>query len=122
EGSGETERLRPNHPATGERLPPELWGPAHLLVCRLVAHVSSVPESATCFVAPLRTTGGRIARGSDLHRPQTLRRLLNYPVAARTPDLVVILVDEDGNDRRLSTLRNACRDFTQPHLIAVAVR
>jgi hypothetical protein len=56
------------------------------------------------FDAPLRSRGA-VARGSSLHDSTTLRRLLTWALPEMTPDLAIVLVDEDGQPNRRTVLR-----------------
>ena len=107
--------------APGSPLSESDFGAAHFLVRRTIDHL--VPQPLTLqFEAPLNLTTTRPPRGSDLLDRKSLRRLLAW-VPHRRPDLAVVLVDEDGVDSRLSTLRSYLEaDWSPPVAIGVAVR
>lgn len=109
--------------APGEVLDEELdWGPAHHLVVRAIEEARKIPASAVRFEEPLRTGRGMAAKGTNLYDPPVLRQLLSWADPGRRPDLVVVLVDEDGVASRKNTLENALNGVLVPHVIAVAVR
>ena len=118
EGSGE---VRPN-PLRGplSTIPVDDWGPGHVLFARAIAARSKVPRAALRFSEPLRTVRGGIARGSSLHG-KTLRVLLNYQPVDR-PDLIIVLVDADGDPSRKRFLDELVADMPGTKLIAVAVQ
>lgn len=80
---------------------------------------TSLPENAIQFEAPQRVRGTRVPAGSDLLHRQTLRRLLTWP--RFRPDLVIVLVDRDGEAQRQTELRNAVSDLIGTTIIAVAI-
>lgn len=117
-------------PASVDRAPTsslesESLGPAHVLLARAIAYTSNVPREAIHFFEPLRTSTGMRPRGSDLHDPRTLRRVMSWPPhPARRPHLAVLLVDEDEVTGRLRLLQGALRDLspTPRRVVGVAVR
>lgn len=86
-------------PTPGERLAEHELGTAHVLIARLIERDTLVPQQAVAFLAPLRSRG-RIAVGSDLHNRKSLRQLLMWPDSRRRPDFAVVLIDDDGKNRR----------------------
>lgn len=118
EGGGE---VRPN-PLRGplSTIPADDWGPGHVLFARAIASRSEIPRAALRFTEPLRTARGGIARGSALHG-KTLRILLNYQPVDR-PDLIIVLVDADGDTSRKRFLESLVGDMPGTKLIAVAVQ
>lgn len=86
-------------------------GPAHLLIRRATAAGAGVPEGAVRFVAPVRKSTGAHYRGSDLLRPENLRRIVaahQLPVAGHPlVHRVVVLVDQDGDPDRERMLVDA---------------
>lgn len=118
EGAGE---VRPNplrFPLS--TIPAEDWGPGHVLFARAIESRSSIPRLAVKFTEPLRTTRGAIAKGSALHG-KTLRILLNYQPVDR-PDLMIVLVDADGDTTRKRTLEGLVADMPGTKLIAAAIQ
>lgn len=101
-------------------IPAEDWGPGHVLFARAIESRSSIPRPAVKFTEPLRTSRGAIARGSALHG-KTLRILLNYQPIDR-PDLLIVLVDADGDTARKRSLEGLVADMPGTKLIAVAVQ
>ena len=100
-------------------------GAAHLIVRRALAFARALPEAAILFERPLVLQSGREARGSDLLVPRRARRLVAYPPTDRPPpDLVVVLVDEDGDGGRAPALDVALpRRSLHPRVVGgVAVR
>lgn len=118
EGAGE---VRPN-PLRGplSTIPVEEWGPGHVLFARAIESRTSIPRRAVKFTEPLRTSRGVIARGSALHG-KTLRILLNYQPVDR-PDLLIVLVDADGDTARKRTLESFVADMPGTKVIAVAIQ
>lgn len=115
EGAAETAGSVTQLPEPLHPLAEDMLGPAHMLVRRCLS--PAVPESAITFLAPLRTSRGRVARGSDLLHVPTLRRLLAFP---RRPDLAVVLVDGDEDRSRKATLEAALEGLAMPRVIGVA--
>lgn len=97
------------------------WGPAHELFARAIAHKSKIPRAAVQFLEPLRTARGAVAKGSNLHNERTLRRLVDYLPAYR-PELLIVLVDADGETGRKRQLETALRDIPGTRVIAVATQ
>ena len=106
-------------PAPREELAEAHPGAAHLLVRRIVAGAARCRPEAVRFVSPLRTSGGRIVRGSDLHVGATLRKLLAFPASSRRPQLGIVLVDEDGVRSRRD-LRTALEGTVVPAALGLA--
>jgi hypothetical protein len=103
----------------GELLDESTLGPAHVLVRRVLVSVGRAPEAAIRFARPLRLASGREARGSDLLKGTSLRKLLAWPPGA-APNVVIILVDADGDPQRRSLLARKVNALLRP-VIAVAV-
>lgn len=105
-------------PPSGQTLAEEQLGSAHVLVRRSIAKVRVIDEPAITFQSPL-TIRGREPRGSDLHDPAVLRRLLAF--VTPMPDLCVVLVDADG---KLSERRAQMSRVQSPtvRVIAIAVQ
>jgi hypothetical protein len=122
EGSGETAGSVTMLPAPGATLTPEMLGPGHLLIGRAIERVWNLPLEAVRFESPLRTARGTVAHGSDLHERTSLRRLLTWARPRLRPELVVVLVDEDGDRSRKSRLVGHTEDLPCTRVIAVAVR
>lgn len=119
EGPGELGH-RDGAASPGHPLEPSLLGPGHALLDRSLRHLR--PALAPTFVAPLRLPRGRVARGSDLHDPTSLKRLLVWPSPSLRPDLQVVLVDADGDERARRRLAEAVAELLHPPVLAVAVQ
>lgn len=119
EGSLETGLPVARTPAPGTELADADLGPAHLLIQRCLREVGNA-SSAITFEAPLRIAG-RIARGSDLLAPRSLRRLLTWPARSLAPDLAVVLVDGDGETSRAPTLVSAIDGLSASIVVGVCV-
>jgi len=121
EGSGELlGGIRFGRPRPGESILEDEYGAGHILVQRALGRARGLPESAIHFEVPPKYRG-REARGSDLLRRETLRRLTIWPSASARPQLIVLLVDRDGQKSRLDILRQHLADHPVPHVIAVAI-
>ncbi|MBK8100647.1 MAG: hypothetical protein IPK26_26460 [Planctomycetes bacterium] len=121
EGRGDDRGTAAWLPEPGEPLPADCLGPAHLLMARVIERTRRIPARAVQFLSPLRILG-RTHRGSDLLLKKNLRRLLTFASPARTPQLGVILVDEDGDPGRRRQLIADTEGLPLPRVIAVAVR
>ncbi len=104
-----------------EQLDDEELGPAHVLVRRCLKNQPDVQPSDIRFLAPL-PLGGRPARGSQLLNPGNLKRLLAFSDPQRQPDLCVVLVDQDGEKSRRSTLEKILTGQPMRTILAVAIR
>jgi hypothetical protein len=104
EGAGETAGELTMPPPPGAALGEEWLGAGHVLLRRSIAYVSRVPEAAVEFRAPLRTSSGRLPRGSDFLHRRTLRQMLTWVRPTDRPDLVVVFVDADGTHDRKRTI------------------
>jgi hypothetical protein len=113
--SGGEVRLLPEY---GAALGDSHLGAAHHLVRRIIAEILPCPPEAITFTAPLRTSRGRYARGSDLLVPAILRRLVAFPPTPRRPDLAIVLIDEDG-DRSRRELAKCMEAGTVPAALGV---
>jgi hypothetical protein len=82
--------------APGESLKQQELGPAHEIVARLFEQDG---RARPRFDAPLLLRC-RVASGSDLLKPASLRKLLTWPLPETTPDFAVVLVDGDGDESR----------------------
>src|SRR5688500_4778323 len=91
--------------APGNELQEDELGPAHVLVRRAIAQVRTCPEAAVRFQAPLRHRTGRHLRGGQLRSAGNIHRLIAaHQLASQRADLVVVLVDQDGDPRREAEL------------------
>lgn len=109
--------------APGEVLDRELdWGPAHHLVVRAIEEARRLPAQAIRFEEPLRTGRGTSAKGTMLYDTSSLRQLLSWADPSKRPDLVIVLVDEDGEASRKNTLQKALSCVRVHHVVAVSVR
>jgi hypothetical protein len=104
----------------GVIIPEASLGSAHFLVRRTIEHARRIPEAAIHFECPLRTTRGKLAKGSDFLNRQTLRQLLTWPSAKRRPDMAIVLHDMDGDTNRLTTLRGHTENLRSRPVIGVA--
>lgn len=122
EGPGElagrdTSRQRaPGTPLTEEEL-----GAAHLLVRRCLERSRSLAPESIQFEEPLRSRG-KLAKGSMLHSPNTLRPLLFWADEDMRPDLALVLVDADGKEDRQTELDSALQELTVDAVVAVAIQ
>ena len=119
EGAGELSGSVTRLPATGRQLADETLGAAHILLRRLACHTWNLDASNVVFTVP-NLTKGRHARGSDLLDRTRLRQLVTWPKPELVPDLVIVLVDSDGDRQRRTMLRDWVRDKT-PSVIAMAI-
>lgn len=122
EGAGELAGALRNQRAPSTPLGPEELGAAHLLVRRCIERHRDLDSSFIQFEEPLRTRRGKLVRGSDLHSPETLRSLLFWADARKQPDLVVVLVDQDGDDERQRVLITATGELLVETVIGVAIQ
>lgn len=122
EGAGETVGELGHRGAPGVRLEEDELGAGHVLVRRSLAARKNMPEQAVVFSEPLRNKTGRPAQGSDLLNPTTLRQLLTWPRAEQRPNLVVVLVDCDGERQRKSQLQAAIESSAVPHVVGMAIQ
>jgi hypothetical protein len=121
EGAGEAAGFDTFVPAPGNAFTVENMGAGHLLVRRALARERKLPEAAVRFEGPARIRA-RLARGSDLLHPPTLRKLLTYPLPELRPDIAVVLVDADGEPWRYASLKTETASFPFVPIIAVAVQ
>lgn len=119
EGAGELSGSETRLPPTGVPLPEEMLGAAHVLLRRAAALAWNLSELEVSFSVPNRTRG-RHARGSDLLDRTRLRQLVTWPKPEQVPDLVIVLIDSDGDRQRGTKLREWLHDKT-PSVIAVAI-
>jgi hypothetical protein len=123
EGPGELAgRDMSRQPAPGTILTEEELGAAHLLVRRCLHHSRNLAPESIQFEEPLRTTRGRLARGSMLHGRDTLQQLLSWPDEERMPHLALVLVDADGKEDRQADLDSALQGLTVQAVAAVAIQ
>lgn len=120
EGAAERLGVESVLPASGDVLRDELLGAGHILMRRAISKARSIPEPAIRFESPLRTRG-RIPRGSDLHNERTIRQLLTWLNPSLTPDLVVVLIDCDGEHDRKRRLEGHVAGLPCTKVIALAV-
>jgi hypothetical protein len=122
EGAGEAAGEIGLLPAPTEPLADEHLGAAHVLVARSIERARRIPSKAIRFESPLRVDG-RTARGSSLHTPQTLGRLLRWTDAERQPQLVVVLVDADGDaTARRERIAEIVKRASPPTVLGVSVQ
>ncbi|HLK99629.1 MAG TPA: DUF4276 family protein [Myxococcaceae bacterium] len=107
----------PSSPLTEEEL-----GSAHLLVRRCLERARDLDASLVRFEEPLRTGRGRLAKGSILHSPTTLRPLLLWAAPERQPDLAIVLVDADGDEERQQALDSAITGLPVEAVVSVAIQ
>lgn len=100
---GDTSALAPGSP-----IPESALGPGHRLVQRALEGVG------VQFIVGLHAFGRR-PRGTLLLHRRSLIELLTWPSPARTPDLVVLLVDRDGDETRRSSLQRTLGERRLPH-------
>lgn len=105
----------------GRALAEDDLGPAHLLVRRCLVQEARIPEASICFVAPRRMTTGRHLKGSDLLVPSVLDKLFVPVPGLPDEDLVVLLVDQDGDRHRERMLRTLRERHARKIAIGVAV-
>ncbi|MDC0711961.1 DUF4276 family protein [Stigmatella sp. ncwal1] len=122
EGAGELAGSKNFQRAPGAALTEEELGSAHLLVRRCLEKVRDLDASGIRFEEPLRTGRGKLARGSILHSPATLRPLLLWADPARQPDLAVVLVDADGDDARQGLLDSSLQGIPVESVVGVAIQ
>jgi hypothetical protein len=122
EGAGELAGSKSLQPAPGSLLTEEELGSAHLLVRRCLERTRGLTPDTVRFEEPLRTSRGRLARGSILHSRDTLRPLLSWVDPTKQPDLAVVLVDADGDDGRQSLLDSAIKGVLVEAVVAVAIQ
>lgn len=120
EGNGEA-RSNPLR-GPGSVIEEDEWGPAHELVARLLESMGRLSRGAIQFVEPNRTSRGAVARGSQLLKSSTLRQLLSYPRPVDRPDLLIVLIDEDGESDRRGALTAVVADLPGTIVIAVATQ
>ncbi|HVG61970.1 MAG TPA: DUF4276 family protein [Hyalangium sp.] len=122
EGPGELSGSRSLQPAPGTPLTEEELGSAHLLVRRCLEKTRGLTADSVHFEEPLRTSRGRLARGSLLHSRDTLRPLLFWAGPIKPPDLAIVLVDADGDDERQGLLDSAIEGVPVEAIVAVAIQ
>jgi hypothetical protein len=122
EGAGELAGSKNLQPAPGSQLTEEELGSAHLLVRRCLERSRGLDASLVRFEEPLRTGRGRLARGSNLHSPATLRPLLFWADPSKQPDLAIVLVDADGDDDRQALLDSALDGIHIETVVAVSIQ
>ncbi len=108
----------PGDPMSGDHL-----GPAHTLVARCIERTHRVPTPALRFLVPVRDAGKRV-RGSDLHVPKLLRRVILNSITLHQAKLVVALVDTDGDKSRRQVLLVATDNLAHAsqRVVAAAVQ
>jgi len=122
EGSRESGRKARLPRTPGDRFDEHDLGPAHVLTRRLLGERAGLAREAVVFEAPLRSRRGVELRGSDLLVPARLRAALTWPMTGSFPDVAVVIVDRDGDERRRSLLYQHVHDLVLPRrAIAVAV-
>jgi hypothetical protein len=122
EGAGELAgRDSSRQPAPGSPLTEDELGTAHLLVRRCLERTRKLSPGSVQFEEPLRSRG-KLARGSTLHGRTTLRQLLSWPDANRTPDLAVVFVDADGKEDRQAEMDAFVEGLAVQPVVAVAIQ
>lgn len=122
EGAGELAGPMTLQRAAGSQLTEEELGSAHLLVRRCLEKTRGLTADTVSFEEPLRTSRGRLARGSILHSRDTLRPLLFWAGPIKQPDLAVVLVDADSDDERQGLLDSAIDGVPVETVVAVAIQ
>lgn len=122
EGAGELAGTSNFPRAPGSPLTEEELGSAHLLVRRCLEKTRGLDASLVGFEEPLRTGRGKLAKGSILHSPTTLRPLLLWADPSRQPDLAVVLVDADGDEERQALLDSALDGLPVEAVVSVAIQ
>jgi hypothetical protein len=122
EGPGELAGVSSFPRAPGSPLEEAELGSAHLLVRRCLEKARGLDASLVRFEEPLRTMRGKLARGSVLHSPATLRPLLFWADPGRQPDLAVVLADADGDDERQALLETAIDGTLVEAVVGVAIQ
>lgn len=95
--------------------PVAIAGAAHVLIGRALQSLGVVPS----FVSPLRDHK-RVLRGSSLHDPRRLARLLDGWLLRDRPALTVVLLDQDGDAHRRRRLRSSLAHVCAPWVLGVA--
>lgn len=91
-------------PRPMDQLPEDDWGPAHHLVARSIEHTTRVPAAALRFVEPLRDGAARL-KGQDLLDRTLLERIVRLHGLLRNQvELMVVLLDADGDPTRHAAL------------------
>jgi len=120
EGAGELSRSV--HAPPGELLPDDALGAGHVLIRRIAAEATSLPNGAIQFVASLRRSTGQPLLGSALAEPALLKEVLVWPQARRGPSVSVVLVDADGDSKRFKDIETMVKTLRTPTAVAVAVQ
>lgn len=121
EGQGELAGSMRHDHAPGSPLSEQELGPAHLLVRRCLESARELDPSVVRFEEPLRTGRGRRPRGSDLHNGDALRRLLLWADESKQPDLAVVFVDADGDEKRQGYLDTSVQGIPVDAVVGVAI-
>lgn len=122
EGAGELAGATSFPRMPSSQIPEEELGSAHLLVRRCLEKARDLDASLVRFEEPLRTGRAKLARGSILHSRTTLRPLLFWADPDRQPDLVVVLVDADGDEERQKLLDSAIEGVPVEAVVSVAIQ
>jgi hypothetical protein len=64
---------------------------------------------------------GQVVRGSQLQDPAILLRLLTWFPPQKPPELVVVLVDADGDTGRRTRMRKVAEGKVGSHVVVIAV-
>lgn len=104
EGRGETGLSSSSATVGSRRIPTEAEGAAHILIRRLCRERLARDEREIQFEIPLRYKG-REPAGADLLNRAVLRQLLTWSEPRFQPDIVIVLVDQDGDALRRDSLR-----------------
>lgn len=105
EGRGETGLSAKSASVGSRRIPTDAEGAAHILIRRLCRERLAHDEREIQLELPLRYKG-REPAGADLLNRAVLRQLLTWPEPRLQPDVVIVLVDQDGDALRRDTLRH----------------
>lgn len=105
-----------------DSLQPDDFGPAHIIVQRVLTEGAQIPPPAINFIEPLRTKTGARAYGSQLLKPGILNEILAGWLL--DPPLVVLLVDSDDSPpvERTVILKEALERNSLRGAVGVAVR
>ncbi len=122
EGAGETGGETRQLPPPGNVLSSDLLGPGHLLLRRCILEGLDDIDGEVLFEAPLKTGRGQTARGSMLLKEKTLRQLLTWLDPEMRPDLAVVLVDQDEDNKRKSRLEKYMTRLPSMPILSVAVQ
>lgn len=121
EGTGELGGTLTQLPTPGRPLENEMLGAAHIIVKRALCELAGRDPSGIRFDSPQRVRG-RLPRGSDLLHAASLRQLTVWPWPEQKPELVVVLVDADGEKQRRTLVQGHLAAATVPAVVGVAIQ